>query len=68
MKRKNSARTYGLIGIILIITAFVIWGLVMPALDKSLDDDTLNNVIQTPTRSEQNNKLPVSDPQIPPRP
>jgi|GEM_PF-2899308 len=68
MKRKDSTKTYGIIGLILIITAFVIWGFVMPALNKSLDDDMLNTVIEQPTRSEQNNKVPVTDAPIPPRP
>lgn len=67
MKRKDSARTYGLVGAALIVAAFVLWAFVLPmfADQPGSSQDTLNSLTESPEQRQSNPALPTGEPAMP---
>jgi hypothetical protein len=65
MKHQDSAKTVGIIGIILIITAFLMWGLVLPALKSSADQDVIDKATNGPGIRQQSPDTPTGEPPMP---
>ena len=67
MKQNHPTRTFGLIGLILIITAFVLWGFVVPAMQKSFESDnqTIDKAVEPPSQRQENPHLPTGESAMP---
>lgn len=67
MKRKDSAKTYGLVGAALIIAAFVLWAFVLPILanNPTPDQDTLDSLTESPTQRQSNPERATGEPAMP---
>lgn len=68
MRNGDSVKTYGLIGAILIITAYVLWAFVLPALSKQPDQKTIDTVTQEPLQKQENPTNPTGESAMPSKP
>ena len=65
MKNGDSAKNYGLIGAVLIITAFVLWAFVLPALSTEPEKKNIDTIVDTPVQRQETPTVPVTDSPIP---
>jgi hypothetical protein len=68
LKNRDSTKVYGLIGVILIIVAYILWAFVFPALSKHSDQENIDKVIDTPINRQENSGTPITDSPIPAHP
>jgi hypothetical protein len=67
-RQPDSAKTFGLIGLILILTAYIVWGFIMPALRNSSSQQSIDKATQTPVQRHENPALPTGESAMPSRP
>ena len=65
MKNGDSVKNYGIIGAILIITAYAIWAFVLPALSTQPDKKTIDTVTQEPLQKQSNPSKPTGESAMP---
>jgi hypothetical protein len=68
MKRLDSSKRFGIIGIVLIVTAYILWAFVLPELNMDRKDTTVDRVTDRPVQTQQNPSLPTGESAMPARP